>query len=170
VKRSSPGPVFFRQLRIGSGGLPFQMYKFRTMYLDNDDSAHREQNRLELLGRADAVKEAGDPRVTGVGRWLRRLSLDELPQLLNIMRGEMSAVGPRPSLIWEVELFEPSKRRRLDARPGLTGLWQVNGRADVSMGEMLELDLEYLDTISPRVDLRCLVGTAKSIMYGSGAR
>lgn len=170
VKWSSPGPVFFRQLRIGSGGLPFQMYKFRTMYVGNDDSAQRDQNRRELLGEADAVKDAADIRITSVGRWLRRLSLDELPQLLNIVRGEMSVVGPRPSLIWEVELFEPAKRRRLDTRPGLTGLWQISGRADVSMSEMLELDLDYLDTMSPRVDLRCLVGTAKSIMNGSGAR
>ncbi len=170
VRRSGAGPVIYRQLRIGSGGLPFQINKFRTMYLGNDDSAMREQNRRELRGESGAAKEAGDARITPIGRHLRRLSLDELPQLVNVLRGEMSLVGPRPSLLWEVELFEPTYRKRLRARPGLTGLWQVSGRADVSMSEMLILDLDYLERIGPTVDLHCLVGTATSVLSGRGAR
>jgi len=169
VRLSSPGPVIFRQVRVGTGGLPFQMYKFRTMYIDNDDTAHREQNRLEVLGLAAGSKDSNDSRVTGIGRWLRRLSLDELPQLLNVARSEMSLVGPRPSLLWEVELYEPTMRKRLAVRPGLTGLWQTSGRGAVSMIEMLQLDLEYVETMSPAVDLRCLVGTARSVVGGKGA-
>ena len=170
VRRSGPGPVIFRQVRVGSGGLPFQVGKFRTMVPDNDDSAHRQQNLRELLEQAEGSKDGADPRVTTVGRVLRRLSLDELPQLLNVLRGEMSLVGPRPSLLWESELFEPRFRRRLATRPGLTGLWQVSGRADVSMSEMLELDLRYVDRMGPGVDLRCLVRTAGSVLSGRGAR
>ncbi len=170
VRRSSPGPVLFRQLRIGASGRPFQMYKFRTMFLDNDDSEHREQNKLELLGLAEAVKEASDSRITAIGGTLRRTSLDELPQLINVARGEMSLVGPRPSLLWEVELFEASKRRRMEARPGLTGLWQISGRGDVSMSEMLELDLDYLADMRWQTDYRCLAATARSVVSGRGAR
>lgn len=170
VKQSSPGPVLYRQLRVGTGGLPFQIYKFRTMFVDNDDSAQRLQNIRELRGEADAAKDSDDPRITPVGRWLRRLSLDELPQLVNVFRSEMSLVGPRPSLLWESELFEPKTRRRLRARPGVTGLWQISGRADVSMTEMLELDLDYVDRMGPMLDLRCLVGTVTSVAAGDGAR
>lgn len=170
IRLSSPGPILFRQVRIGAGGLPFQVYKFRTMYVDNDDSAHRESNRRELLEGAEAAKLGDDRRVTPVGRWLRRLSLDELPQLLNVLRSEMSLVGPRPSLLWEVEMFDPPKRRRLSVHPGMTGLWQVSGRADVSMTTMLDMDLAYVDTMSPSVDLRCLVGTATTVLSGKGAR
>lgn len=170
VRRSSPGPILYRQVRIGTGGLPFQIYKFRTMFVDNDDAAHRLQNKLELRGEADASKESDDPRITPVGRWLRRLSLDELPQLINVLRSEMSLVGPRPSLVWESELFDPPARRRLTTRPGLTGLWQISGRADISMSEMLELDLEYVDRLGPMIDLRCLVGTVTSVAAGEGAR
>lgn len=170
VRRSGPGPVLFRQVRIGTGGLPFQIYKFRTMHVGNDDRAAREQNRKELLEGAEAAKDETDGRITPIGRWLRRLSLDELPQLLNIVRGEMSLVGPRPSLLWETELFEPSRRRRLVARPGLTGPWQVGGRADVSMAEMLEIDLDYVESMSLAEDLRCLAGTASSVLAARGAR
>ena len=170
IRLTSPGPILFRQVRVGAGGLPFQMYKFRTMYVDNDDSVQRELNRRELLEGAEAAKFSNDSRVTPAGRWLRRLSLDELPQLLNVLRSEMSLVGPRPSLLWEVELYEPSKRRRLSVYPGMTGLWQVSGRADVSMTAMLELDLAYVDATSPTVDLRCLVGTAMTVLTGKGAR
>jgi len=169
VRRSSPGPVLFRQLRVGLGGLPFVVHKFRTMYVDNDDSAHRHQNRLEMAGRADGYKDGDDPRITPIGRWLRRLSLDELPQLGNVMRGEMSLVGPRPSLLWEVELFPAPTRRRLTVTPGITGVWQTSGRADLSLREMLEIDLRYVDERSPRVDLRCLVRTAGAVVGGEGA-
>lgn len=170
VRRSSPGPALYRQLRVGTGGFPFQIFKFRTMYLNNDDSAHREQNRKEILENADAVKDDADPRITPVGRVLRRTSLDELPQLINVLRSDMSLVGPRPSLLWETELFRPQTRRRLRSRPGITGLWQVNGRADLSMSEMLDLDLDYVDQMGPGLDLRCLAKTATSVIAGEGAR
>ena len=140
------------------------------MHVDNDDTAHRIQNRAELAGEADAAKDEDDPRITPAGRWLRRLSLDELPQLLNVLRSEMSLVGPRPSLVWESQLFRPQSRRRLVARPGLTGLWQVSGRADLSMAEMLELDLDYVDRMGPATDLRCLAMTASSVLTQRGAR
>ncbi|MEM9563812.1 MAG: sugar transferase [Actinomycetota bacterium] len=170
VRRSGPGPIVFRQVRIGAGGLPFQMAKFRTMHTDNDDSAHRAQNRREILDGAGAVKDEHDPRITRIGGVLRRLSLDELPQLVNVLRGEMSLVGPRPSLLWESELFPPRLRRRLTTRPGLTGLWQVSGRADLSMNEMLELDLDYVERASLGLDLRCLARTATSVLAREGAK
>ncbi|MGI9614453.1 MAG: sugar transferase [Acidimicrobiales bacterium] len=169
VSRSGPGPVIFRQVRVGAGGLPFQMWKFRTMHIGNDDAAKRIQNKQELLGLASGEKDIDDERVTSVGRWLRRLSLDELPQLTNVVRGEMSLVGPRPSLLWEVELFAPPSRRRLTVNPGVTGLWQTSGRGDLSMPEMLELDLAYVDSASASVDLRCLAATARSVIDGEGA-
>ena len=170
VRRSSPGPALYRQLRIGSGGFPFQIFKFRTMYINNDDSAHREQNKREILENAEAAKDDADPRITRIGKLLRRTSLDELPQLINVLRADMSLVGPRPSLLWETELFQPATRRRLRSRPGITGLWQVNGRADLSMSEMLALDLDYVDQMSPALDLRCLAKTATSVVAGEGAR
>ncbi|MEM9652340.1 MAG: sugar transferase [Actinomycetota bacterium] len=170
VRRSSTGPMLYRQLRIGTGGFPFQILKFRTMYVDNDDSAQRAQNRREILENVEAVKDDADPRITPVGRFLRRTSLDELPQLLNVLRAEMSLVGPRPSLLWETELFQPASRRRLRSRPGITGLWQVSGRADLSMSEMLALDLDYVDRMSPRLDVTCLARTATSVVAGRGAR
>ncbi len=170
VRRSDDGPILFRQVRIGTGGLPFQIYKFRTMYVDNDDTAHRIQNQLELRGEAGGSKDSDDPRITPIGQLLRRTSLDELPQLINIMRSEMSLVGPRPSLLWESELFPPAARRRMAARPGLTGLWQTSGRADVSMSEMLDLDLDYLDRMSPLLDVQCLAKTATAVVAGDGAR
>jgi lipopolysaccharide/colanic/teichoic acid biosynthesis glycosyltransferase len=170
IRRADDGPILFRQVRIGSGGLPFQIYKFRTMYVNNDDSAHRLQNKLELQGDAEASKDEHDPRITPIGGRLRRTSLDELPQLLNVMRSEMSLVGPRPSLLWESELFPPATRRRLATRPGLTGLWQTNGRADVSMAEMLDLDLDYLDRMGPLLDVQCLAKTATAVVAGDGAR
>ncbi len=168
VRCSGPGPIVFRQVRVGSGGLPFQVWKFRTMHVGNDDREQRIQNRRELLGLTDGAK-VGEDRVTPVGRWLRRLSLDELPQLANVLRGEMSLVGPRPSLLWEVELFASRARRRLRVRPGVTGLWQTMGRGDVSMLEMLELDLAYVDSVSAWTDARCLAATARSVLDGEGA-
>jgi lipopolysaccharide/colanic/teichoic acid biosynthesis glycosyltransferase len=169
VRRSGRGPIIFRQLRLGTGGLPFQMLKFRTMHIGNDDTDHRTQNRLELLGLAEGEKSSSDSRITPIGKWLRKTSLDELPQLVNVLRGEMSIVGPRPSLLWETELFTPPSRRRLTTTPGITGLWQTQGRADVSMLEMLELDLRYIDTRSPSVDFRCITATARSVVEGQGA-
>ncbi len=175
VKRSSPGPVFFVQERVGQGERPFSLYKFRTMAVANDDSRHREFVTAQIRGEATAETSDGnfkldDPRVTEVGAVLRRYSLDELPQLLNVVNGSMSLVGPRPSLAWEVELFSDRHRRRAAAVPGCSGLWQVSGRNRMSMAEMLDLDLDYVDDWSLLGDLSILVRTPIAILRGDGAR
>ncbi len=176
IRATSRGPAFFRQERVGLGGGTFTILKFRTMVVDNDDSAHREIVRAQLVGEktvgtSDGVyKLENDPRVTRVGSWLRRLSLDEVPQLINVLRGEMSIVGPRPALQMEVDLYPPVHMRRLDALPGLTGLWQVSGRNRLSMLEMLDLDVRYVDEWSIWLDLKILAGTPAALLRGDGAR
>jgi lipopolysaccharide/colanic/teichoic acid biosynthesis glycosyltransferase len=171
VRLSSPGPVLFCQVRIGRGERPFTMLKLRTMYVDSDERASREFNTCELLGEAEpdsdgVFKLENDPRIVPVGRFLRRYSIDELPQLLNVLRGEMSLVGPRPSLPWEVELYSPEQRRRHECLPGLTGLWQVSGRNRLSMPQMLSLDLEYVERRSLRLDLWILWRTLPAVLAG----
>lgn len=176
IRATSRGPAFFRQERVGLGGGTFTILKFRTMVVDNDDSAHREIVRAQLVGgtivgTSDGVyKLENDPRVTWVGAWLRRFSLDEIPQLINVLRGEMSIVGPRPALQMEVDLYAPHHMRRLDARPGLTGLWQVSGRNRLSMLEMLDLDVRYVEEWSIGLDLKILAGTPAALLRGDGAR
>jgi lipopolysaccharide/colanic/teichoic acid biosynthesis glycosyltransferase len=175
IRLSSGGPVLFRQERVGWKGRTFTLLKFRTMVPgDGDDSALREIIRLELLGaRAPedgSFKLGNDPRITRLGRWLRRTSIDELPQLVNVVRAEMSLVGPRPALPWEVELFSPEYRRRTDAPPGITGLWQVSGRSLLTTPEMLRLDLEYVETRSMRLDLSILRRTIAVVVRGDGGR
>jgi len=176
VRVTSRGPALFRQVRIGRAGMPFTMLKLRTMYVDGDASAQREFNTRELLDpefvpptEDGSYKDADDGRITPIGRFLRRYSLDELPQLVNIVRGDMSLVGPRPSLPWEVELYPEWGRRRAAVPPGVTGLWQVSGRNRLSMIEMLELDRRYVDEWSLRTDLRCLLRTPAAIVQGDGA-
>src|SRR4051794_28240482 len=148
IRLTSKGPVLFRQIRIGQNGREFQIFKFRSMYADADDRIHRELNIRELRGdRAPPGAAEGlfrlqhDPRITKVGHWLRRYGFDELPQLFNVLRGDMSIVGPRPSLPWEVALYTPEQNRRHECLPGITGLWQVSNRYALSMPEMLVLDL-----------------------------
>jgi lipopolysaccharide/colanic/teichoic acid biosynthesis glycosyltransferase len=176
VRLSGPGPVLLRQLRVGRHEKPFVLLKLRTMHTNVSDAPLREMNARELAGQrppgsTDGVfKLQDDPRVTPVGRWLRRFSLDELPQLINVLRGEMSLVGPRPSLPWEVELFTPEQRRRHDCLPGLTGLWQVSGRSRLSMPEMLALDLVYLRTRSMALDLRILARTPGQVLFDRSVR
>ena len=176
IKMSSPGPVFFRQTRVGCSEKPFAMLKLRTMHVGRDDSVHREFNRRELLGisapeTSDGVfKLEHDPRITRIGRFLRRFSIDELPQLINVLRGEMSLVGPRPSLPWEVELFSAEQRRRHWCTPGITGLWQVSGRNALSMVEMLKLDVEYVERRSLLLDLWILLRTPYAVLFDRGAR
>lgn len=176
IRATSRGPALFRQQRVGLDGRPFTIFKFRTMYVDNDDSAHREIVTAQLRGASTASTSDGvfklenDPRVTRVGSWLRRLSLDELPQLINVLRGEMSIVGPRPALQMEVDLYSPEHKRRLAVRPGLTGLWQVSGRNRLSMLEMLDLDVRYVDEWSPGLDLRIISATPGVLIRGDGAR
>jgi len=171
VRLSSPGPVLFRQVRIGRGERPFTMFKLRTMYADSDEQASREFNMRELLGEAEpgsdgVFKVENDPRIVPVARFLRWYSIDELPQLLNVLRGEMSLVGPRPSLPWEVELYSPEQRRRHECLPGLTGLWQVSGRNRLSMPQMLSLDLEYVERQSLWLDLWILWRTLSAVLAG----
>ena len=175
VKLTSRGPALFRQVRVGKNGRPFEMIKFRSMYVNNDDSAHR-AHLERLLSGDDAMPEADgsfkldDPRITRVGKVLRRLSLDELPQLWNVLRGDMSLVGPRPALPWEHRLFGERDRARVMASPGCSGLWQVSGRSTLSTSEMLDLDLEYVWNWSLRRDLFILVRTPLALVRGDGAR
>jgi lipopolysaccharide/colanic/teichoic acid biosynthesis glycosyltransferase len=177
IRRTSPGPALFRQDRVGHQGQSFEVLKFRTMAVDNDDSAHRELCIRQLTdGEATAETSDGafklesDPRVTPVGQWLRRFSLDEVPQLINVLRGDMSIVGPRPALSFEADLYRLEHRRRLDVRPGLTGLWQTSGRNRLSMLEMLDLDVSYVDRWSHRLDLEILLRTPLVLIRGDGAR
>lgn len=168
------GPVLFRQEREGRNGRPFIVFKFRTMSVDNDDRAHRELVRREYFepeadsGTSDGVfKLENDPRVTRVGRWLRATSVDEVPQLLNVARGEMALVGPRPLTLYETAMHSERHRQRSVVRPGLTGLWQVSGRNHLTMAHMLELDLEYAAQRSWRLDLTILAKTPGAVLRGA---
>jgi lipopolysaccharide/colanic/teichoic acid biosynthesis glycosyltransferase len=175
VRLTSPGPAFFRQIRIGFGGEPFVMLKFRTMEHDNDDSIHRAFVTAMLSGEAVSPPLEGiyklteDPRVTSLGAHLRRLSLDELPQLINVVLGEMSLVGPRPALPWEVKLFEPEHLIRFQVKPGVTGLWQVSGRSNVSLSGALAMDSEYARRHSLGFDLAILLRTIPVLLWRRGA-
>jgi len=180
IKLTSRGPVLFRQKRIGEHGIPFRLLKFRSMHVNNDSSEHKEYVRKLIAGQAEkkpangngggVFKLTNDPRITPVGRVLRRASLDELPQLINVLRGEMSLVGPRPPLPYEVEAYATWHRRRLmEAKPGITGLWQVNGRSRIEFDDMVRLDLRYARDCSPLLDLKILLQTPKAVMNGDGA-
>jgi lipopolysaccharide/colanic/teichoic acid biosynthesis glycosyltransferase len=148
IRVSSPGPIFFRQERIGADGVPFVLLKFRTMHHGASDEAHRAlvSRMIREPGSAFATvyKLSGDARIIGAARWLRSTSLDELPQLINVLRGEMSIVGPRPALAYEVEQYDAAQRVRLLVRPGITGLWQVSGRNRLTFAEMCALDTQYI--------------------------
>jgi lipopolysaccharide/colanic/teichoic acid biosynthesis glycosyltransferase len=176
VRSTSPGPVLFRQIRIGLHEQPFVMFKFRTMRDGCADAQHREMNLAELRGSADPGTSDGvfkledDPRVTAVGRFLRRFSIDELPQLFNVLRGDMSLVGPRPALPWEVEFFTPDQRRRHECVPGITGLWQVSGRNRLSMPDMLALDVLYVERRSLLLDLWILLRTPRAVLLDDSVR
>jgi exopolysaccharide biosynthesis polyprenyl glycosylphosphotransferase len=167
IRAGSPGPVLFRQVRVGRHGREFVMYKFRTMYLD----AEARLAEVRHLNEHDGVlfKIRNDPRVTPVGRWLRRLSIDELPQLYNVVRGQMSLVGPRPPLPEEVAGYPDDVRRRLAVKPGMTGLWQVSGRADLPWDEAVRLDLRYVENWSLSLDLVILLRTLAAVCRTSGA-
>jgi exopolysaccharide biosynthesis polyprenyl glycosylphosphotransferase len=168
VRLGSPGPVIFRQTRTGRQGREFTLYKFRSMYVD------AERYRAELAARNERAegllfKIRDDPRITPFGKWLRRVSLDELPQLVNVLLGHMSLVGPRPPLPEEVALYEDDVRRRLLVKPGLTGLWQVSGRSDLTWEESIRLDLRYVENWSFALDLMILWKTGWAISRGRGA-
>ncbi len=176
VKLDSKGPVFYKAKAIGKGGRPFRMYKFRSMYTDQSSDIHK-QYVTKLIkgeigrdgGKSGPLKITNDPRVTRVGRILRKLSLDELPQLINVLRGEMSLIGPRPCLPYEYEIYKDWHKKRNSVRPGITGLWQVTGRSEVSFEEMILLDLYYIYNRNLMLDLSILYETIFVVLAKKGA-
>ena len=180
VKATSRGPVFFRQPRIGQYGNSFVFLKFRSMHVDNDAAVHKEYVQQLIAGKADKNPSNGngqgvyklttDSRITRVGAFLRKTSLDELPQFYNVLKGEMSLVGPRPPVPYEVEAYDIWHRRRLlEAKPGITGLWQVSGRSSVKFDDMVRLDLHYARNWSPWMDIKILLRTPGAVVLGEGA-
>lgn len=179
IKLSSPGPVLFKQMRVGKDGKEFMFYKFRSMRVGNDDSEHRNYIKLFIEGKEEELRKlqggrklykmTSDDRVTFVGKFLRRTSLDELPQLINVLKGEMSMVGPRPHLGYEVELYREWHRRRLQGMPGITGWWQIHGRSRVPFDEAVKMDIWYLERQSLVLDIRIMCRTVTKAIVGRGA-
>ena len=180
VKATSKGPIFFRQRRIGRHGKSFVFLKFRSMQVNNDAAIHKEYVQKLIAGKADkqpsaengdgVYKLTRDPRITKIGAFLRKTSLDELPQFINVLKGEMSLVGPRPPVPYEVEAYDIWHRRRLlEAKPGITGLWQVSGRSRMKFDDMVRLDLHYARTWSPWTDVKILWRTPGAVVLGNGA-
>ena len=180
VRVSSKGPILFRQERIGQFGQTFTFLKFRSMVADNDHSVHQEyvtkliaqdaEAELQPSGKNAIYKLTNDKRVTTIGKFLRRTSLDELPQLINVLKGDMSLVGPRPPIPYELAAYQTWHRRRvLEVKPGITGLWQVTGRSRVKFDEMVRLDLRYATSWSPWLDVKILIRTPLAVIRGSGA-
>jgi len=167
IRLDSPGPVIFRQIRVGKGERLFAMYKFRSMREKAEEEQEQLMDQNEASGPLFKIKN--DPRVTGVGRVLRRASLDELPQLLNVLRGHMSIVGPRPAPPSEVQRYQPWHKRRLEVSPGITGLWQVSGRSQLTFDEMVLLDLYYIENWSPGLDIQIMFRTIPQFIFGDGA-
>jgi lipopolysaccharide/colanic/teichoic acid biosynthesis glycosyltransferase len=167
IKMDSPGPVLFRQERVGKDGHRFTLYKFRSMA----EGAEHQQEALRALNEADGplFKIKDDPRTTRLGKWLRKLSLDELPQFYNVLLGEMSLIGPRPPLPTEVAQYKEWHKRRLEISPGLTGLWQVSGRSELTFDEMAMLDIYYIENWSLGLDTKILWQTIPRVLFGSGA-
>jgi lipopolysaccharide/colanic/teichoic acid biosynthesis glycosyltransferase len=178
IKLTSRGPILFRQQRIGQSGRPFTFLKFRSMHSTNSHAIHEEyMKRLisgaagaeQLSGNQSVYKLTGDPRITPVGRFLRQTSLDELPQFLNVLLGQMSLVGPRPPIPYEVEYYDIWHKRRLLVKPGITGLWQVKGRSRIKFAEMVRLDLEYARSWSIWLDIKILLQTPLAVLMNEGA-
>jgi lipopolysaccharide/colanic/teichoic acid biosynthesis glycosyltransferase len=180
VKATSNGPILFRQQRIGQHGKSFVFLKFRSMHVNNNAAVHKEYVQQLIAGKAEKQPSNGngqgvykltkDSRITRVGAFLRRTSMDELPQFINVLKGEMSLVGPRPPVPYEVEAYDIWHRRRLmEAKPGITGLWQVSGRSRVNFDDMVRLDLHYARTWSPWADMKILWRTPGAVVLGSGA-
>lgn len=169
IKLESPGPVFFSQIRVGKNGRRFKIYKFRSMYIDAEERKKELEAQNEMNGFM--FKMENDPRVTKVGTFIRKTSLDEFPQFLNVLKGEMSLVGTRPPTEEEFEKYNEHYRRRLSMTPGLTGLWQISGRSDITdFDEVVKLDLEYIDNWSLTEDFKILVKTVGVVLFGKGAR
>jgi len=176
IRIDSRGPIFFRQKRMGMLGVEFDMFKLRSMYVDSDDSVHRKSIKQYINGAAlndkvnadNLYKLVDDPRVTRIGRFIRKFSIDELPQFINVFRGEMTLVGPRPPLPYEVEEYDSHHWIRLSGKPGLTGTWQVYGRSRVPFQEMVEMDIEYLGEQSLLLDLKLIALTLPVMLKGRG--
>lgn len=173
---SSPGPVLYRQSRIGKDGRPFRMLKFRSMQVVNSPDLHREyvqrlirENKNPSAMGKSSLKWIGDPRITGVGKYLRKFSLDELPQFFNVLRGEMSVVGPRPSLPYEYEVYAEWHKQRLVVLPGITGPWQVNAHNAVAFDDMVRMDLKYIQSMCLWLDLKLILLTPVEMIRGKGA-
>ncbi|MHB8840622.1 MAG: sugar transferase [Candidatus Aquicultor sp.] len=177
VKVDSPGPALFSQKRVGRNQKEFTFYKFRSMYANCDERLHHDYMaklistgaQESLKGKDGCFKLEEDPRVTRIGRFLRKSSLDELPQLVNVLKGDMSLVGPRPAIGYEVEMYEPWHMGRLAVKPGITGLWQVSGRSEKDFQEMVELDLDYIDNWSVWFDLKIIMKTFVVVFSRQGA-
>ena len=166
IRIDSPGPIFFRQERVGRDGTSFRIWKFRSMYDKSGDVPHRDAAAAWFAGtpKDGHYKSPSDPRVTPVGRFIRKTSLDELPQLLNVLAGEMSLVGPRPAIAYELEHYQPWYFERQLVKPGMTGLWQVSGRASVSATEMMTLDVHYVRRMSPLLDVAIMLKTIPALL------
>ena len=172
IKMTSPGPVFFKQKRLGQFGKEFTFLKFRSMYVDSDATIHKEYigNLIDRKVVSTGIyKIQKDPRVTPLGRFLRKSSLDELPQFINVLKGEMSLVGPRPAIRYEVERYSAWHCRRVEGKPGITGEWQVNGRSRTTFDEMVRMDLRYIRNQSIWIDLKILLKTPFAVLSGNGA-
>jgi exopolysaccharide biosynthesis polyprenyl glycosylphosphotransferase len=173
IKVTSPGPFLFKQTRLGHMGKEFTFLKFRSMYVGSDSAIHREyvHNLIDrkVQNSNGIYKIQKDPRVTAIGRFLRKSSLDELPQFINVLRGEMSLVGPRPAIRYEVEHYSPWHLRRLEVKPGITGEWQINGRSRTTFDDMIRMDLNYIHNQSVWLDLKILLKTPSAILRGTGA-
>ena len=172
IRLDSPGPALFKQQRVGKGGQLFTTMKFRSMFSGADDRTHREALRklasgepVSIVDGRPAFKPAGDIRVTRVGRFLRATGLDELPQAINVLRGEMSVVGPRPAIPYELELYKDWHYRRFAVRPGITGLWQIRRRATTNLDDVITQDLEYIDSFSLWLDIRIILITVPKIVF-----
>jgi lipopolysaccharide/colanic/teichoic acid biosynthesis glycosyltransferase len=167
IKLDSPGPVIYSQERLGYRGEPFQFLKFRSMHVNADQMLA--EMRTQQGERGVIFKDREDPRRTRVGSFLRKTSLDEIPNLINVLRGEMSVVGPRPPLPSEFEHYEDWEKARLEATPGITGVWQVRGRSDIDFDEMVLMDLYYIENWSLRLDLQILLRTIPAVLFRRGA-
>jgi lipopolysaccharide/colanic/teichoic acid biosynthesis glycosyltransferase len=169
IKLDSEGPIFFRQTRIGHNGVEFQMLKFRSMCVNGDENIHRKKV-VEMMRNGQRLdKEKNDPRITRVGRFIRKTSLDELPQFWNVLVGEMTLVGPRPPVAYEVALYNERDWQRLAGQPGLTGTWQVYGRSAVTFTDMVEMDIAYLKEQSLLKDIKLVFLTVPVMIFGKGA-
>jgi exopolysaccharide biosynthesis polyprenyl glycosylphosphotransferase len=167
VKLTSKGPVLFKQERVGRYGQPFHMLKFRSMVVNAEELKEKLLAHNEQTGPVFKMKH--DPRITRIGRFIRKYSIDELPQLINVLRGEMSVVGPRPPIPSEVAKYEPWQRRRLSVRPGLTCVWQVSGRNEISFEQWMYLDMQYIDHWTLRGDFELILKTVPVVLFGRGA-